>query len=279
MIDLHLHTTASDGRSAPADLIRRAAAAGIHTCAVTDHDTTAGLAEARAAAARHGVRVLAGIEITAVADGIDVHLLGYCMHPDDPELVAFLADQRQDRRRRIGEMLDRLEGLGITLPRQRMLRHASKAAGRAIGRPVIARQLVAHGHARDMADAFDRYIGTGKPAFVPRRGAAPADVVALVGRAGGVVSFAHPGKLGLDHLLAPLAAAGLGAIEAFHPDHDAAATERYRAMARALNVGVSGGSDYHGPASGRAESLGRVGLPADAFDDLLARAPRPESRA
>jgi len=170
-------------------------------------------------------------------------------------------------------MFDRLEGMGITLPRQRILKQAARMAGKAIGRPVIARQLVAHGHARDIADAFDRYLGAGKPAFVPRRGATPADVVGLVTRAGGLASFAHPGKLGLDDLIPPLAAAGLAAIEVFHPDHDEAAVDRYRAMARALNLAMSGGSDYHGPRSGRAEALGQVTLPMDAFEDLLDRLP------
>lgn len=273
MIDLHLHTTASDGRSTPEHLVRRAAAAGLRTCAVTDHDTIAGLPRARQAAVAFGLRVITGIEITAVSGGLDVHLLGYFFDPQHPELTAFLVTQRDDRRRRVEEMLDRLAGLGIVLPRERMLKKAAKMTGKAIGRPVIARLLVANGHARDIADAFDRYLASGRPAFVPRRGATPAEVVGLIGRAGGVVSFAHPGKLGLDDLIPPLAAAGLGAVEVFHPDHDAAAIERYGAMARALNLAVSGGSDYHGPGSGRAEALGQVTLPPAAFDDLLSRAP------
>jgi predicted metal-dependent phosphoesterase TrpH len=132
---------------------------------------------------------------------------------------------------------------------------------------------VANGHARDIADAFDRFLGTGKPAFVPRRGATPAEVVGLVARAGGVASFAHPGKLGLDDLIPPLAAAGLSAIEVFHPDHDEAMVARYRGIARDLNLAMSGGSDYHGPGAGRAEALGQVTLPADAFHELLDRAP------
>ncbi len=276
MIDLHLHTTASDGRSTPEHLVRRAAAAGIRTCAITDHDTVAGLQRARDAAGAFGLRVMAGIEITAVSGGLDVHLLGYCFDVHHPELTTFLTAQREDRRRRVSEMLDRLDALGIVLPRQRMLKQAAKMTGKAIGRPVIARQLVAHGHARDIADAFDRYLASGRPAFVPRRGATPAEVAGLITRAGGVASFAHPGKLGLDDLIPPLAAAGLGAIEVFHPDHDAAAVERYGAMARALGLAVSGGSDYHGPGSGRAEALGRVTLRQEAFDDLVGRASHAE---
>jgi predicted metal-dependent phosphoesterase TrpH len=274
MIDLHLHTTASDGRSTPEQLVRRVAAAGIRTCAVTDHDTVASLPRAAEAGAALGLRVMAGIEITAVLGGHDVHMLGYFFDPLHPELTGFLKGQRDDRRRRVVEMLDRLETLGIVLPRARLLKQGVRSSGKAIGRPALARLLVAHGHARDIAEAFDKYLAAGRPAFIPRRGATPAEVVAMVGRAGGVSSFAHPGKLGLDDLVAPLAAAGLTAIEVFHPDHDAAAIDRYRAIARTLNLGMSGGSDYHGPGSGRAEALGQVTLPPEAFDDLLGRVPR-----
>ena len=272
MIDLHLHTTASDGRSTPEQLVRRLAAAGVDTFAVTDHDTTAGLARATAAAQALGLRVVPGIEVTAVHDGTDLHLLGYFFDPEHPELVAFLAAQREDRRRRLVEMLDRLAAMGINVNAESVLRKGSKMPGKALGRPVLARLLVATGHAKDIADAFNRYLGPGQPAFVARRGAAPADVIALLNRAGGIVSFAHPGKLGQDALIPSFAAAGLVAIEVFHPDHDDEAMERYRGLAAAHNLAISGGSDYHGPRSGRAEALGTVGLPRDAFEALERRA-------
>ncbi|HEX5068978.1 MAG TPA: PHP domain-containing protein [Vicinamibacterales bacterium] len=271
MIDLHLHTTASDGRSTPEQLVRRLIAAGIRTCAITDHDTIAGLDRARAAARGTPLAILAGIEITAVHGGVDVHMLGYAFHPDHPELTAFLAAQRADRLRRVLEIFDRLESLGVVLSREPILKRAKKLSGRAVGRPAVAKLLVSHGHARSIADAFDRYLGAGRPAFVSRRGVAPADVIALIGRAGGLVSFAHPGKMGRDDLLPALASAGLGAIEAFHPDHDAEAVQRYTDLARTLDVGVSGGSDYHGPGSGRAEALGTVTLPEAHFAELRKR--------
>jgi len=273
VIDLHLHTTASDGRSTPEQLVRRLAAEGIRTFALTDHDTTAGIAAATAAAAPLGLRVIPGIEVTSVHQGIDLHLLGYFFDPDHVELIDFLVAQREDRRRRVREMIDRLASLGIVLNVQSIMKKASQMTGKALGRPVIARLLVAKGHARDIADAFDRFLATGRPAFVARRGATPADVIALIGRAGGLVSFAHPGKLGQDDLIPVLAAAGLGAIEVFHPDHNDATTARYAAMARALGLATSGGSDYHGPRSGRAEALGRVNLPPEAFEafEQLAR--------
>jgi 3',5'-nucleoside bisphosphate phosphatase len=272
VIDLHLHTTASDGRSTPEQLISRVAAAGITTCAITDHDTTAGLGRAIDAGNVAGLKVIAGIEITAVHDGLDVHMLGYFFDPQHAELGEFLASQREDRKRRIAEMLDRLGEMGVALPRDRILKQAGKTAGKAIGRPVIARLLVASGHAHDIGDAFDRYLASGRPAFVARRGISPVEVIKLIGRAGGLVSFAHPGKLGMDDLIRALAAQGLGAVEVFHPDHDAASIEKYSALARSLNLAVSGGSDYHGPGSGRAEALGQVTLGDAAFQDLAKRA-------
>jgi hypothetical protein len=271
VIDLHLHTTASDGRSEPEDLARRAAAAGLRTIAVTDHDTTAGIARTRAAAAPLGLHVVTGIEITAVHAGRDVHLLGYFFDDRDPELGAFLAAQRADRRRRIDLMLDRLGGMGIALDAG-AVRAQGAAEGKAIGRPAIARALVDAGHAKDIADAFDRYIAEGRPGFVPRQGATPADVVALIERAGGVSSFAHPAKLGLDDLLPDLARAGLTAVEVFHPDHAGADRERYLALAAALGLLVSGGSDYHGPDSGRVDAIGTIHLPGVHFEALEARA-------
>jgi hypothetical protein len=273
VIDLHLHTTASDGRSTPEQLVQRAARAGLHTIAVTDHDTTAALAPASAAAAPLGIRVVPGIEVTAVHDGTDVHLLGYFFDPAHPELVEFMAAQRADRHRRVLEIIDRLRDMGVVVEAGQILKSAAKITGKALGRPIVARLLVSTGHARDIADAFDRYLAAGRPAFVPRRGAAPVEVIRLIDRAGGVVSFAHPGKLGLDHLLAPLAAAGLTAVETFHPDHDDVAVEKYDAMAEALGLARSGGSDYHGPGSGRAEALGQVTMPQEAFEALAGRAP------
>jgi predicted metal-dependent phosphoesterase TrpH len=272
VIDLHLHTTASDGRSEPEDLARRAAAAGLRTIAVTDHDTTAGVARTRAAAEPLGLSVEMGIEITAVHAGRDVHLLGYFFDDGHPELAAFLEQQRADRRRRIDLMLGRLRDMGVALDGE-AVRAQGVADGKAIGRPALARALVTAGHAKDVADAFDRYLADGRPAFIARQGASPADVVALIARAGGVSSFAHPGKLGLDDLLPGLARDGLTAVEVFHPDHSAAESDRYMALAQGLGLLVSGGSDFHGPASGRVDAMGIVHLPDVHFQALKSRRP------
>lgn len=277
MIDLHLHTTASDGRSTPEQLVQRAHRAGLSIIAVTDHDTVAGVAAARAAAAPLGLRVVTGIEITAVNDGLDIHVLGYFFDDHDTQLAEFLASQRADRVRRVIEILDRLVELDVHVDRERILAKAAEQTGKSLGRPEVARALVAGGHVPNIQEAFDLYLAAGRPAFVARRGSTPGEVIGILARAGGIASLAHPGKLGLDALVAPLAAAGLVAVEVHHPDHDAAMVEKYEALAMLHGLARSGGSDFHGPGSGRAERLGEVILPAGVFQELERRAPRTHS--
>jgi hypothetical protein len=206
-----------------------------------------------------------------VHDGLDVHMLGYFFDPDEPQLGEFLVAQRADRVRRVAEMIDRLAELGAPLDRSRILARASKLTGKALGRPELARALVATGRAATIADAFDRYLAAGRPAFVPRRGSSPAEVIGILRRAGGLASLAHPGKVGLDALIPPLAASGLAAVEVFHPDHDAPDVERYDAIAALHGLARTGGSDFHGPGSGRADALGRVILPIEHFEELERR--------
>lgn len=273
MIDLHLHSTASDGLLAPADLVRRVAAAGIRVCSLTDHDTVAGLAEAADAAARAGLTFVPGIEITAVADGRDVHMLGYGFDPASPSLDAFLCAQRDERRLRIRRLIDRLGELGMPLDESQIVPAPEPGAksARALGRPHVARAMVAAGYVACVADAFEQWLGSGRPAFVSRAGASPAEVVAIVQRAGGVAAMAHPGVTKRDDLAPALAAAGLDAIEVWHSEHDETQTAAYRAMAKQHGLLMTGGSDFHGDAAGRVCGLGAVGMPREAYDRLLAR--------
>lgn len=272
MIDLHLHTTASDGRSSPEELVREAAAAGIRTLSVTDHDTMASLPAVEAAAAVAGLTVVPGIEITAIVDGRDVHVLGYFLDARDAELAEFLAEQRDNRRRRLVEICARLGRLGVPLDPAPILAGVAREGGRAVGRPMVAAALVEAGHARDVADAFARYLAQGQPAFVERVGPPPVEVFGLIAGAGGIASVAHPGKIGDDAVVDDLVARGLPAIEVYHPDHDAAAVGRYHALAESRGLLITGGSDYHGTGSGRTSGLGRVGLPRPLFEQLAARA-------
>jgi hypothetical protein len=270
VIDLHLHTTASDGVLPPADLVARALAAGITTLSVTDHDTTRGLDAARAAAEALGVTFVTGIEITAVASGRDVHVLGYFFDPSSTVLVEFLARQQVDRVRRVREMAGRLAALGAPIDPDPVIAEALEG-GRSVGRPHVAAALLAAGHVRSQAEAFTRFLEHGGPAFVSRRGAAPEDVIAMIMNAGGVASLAHPGLAGIDPLIPGLAAAGLQALEARHSDHDAPTEARYRALAAELDLAVSGGSDFHDDTGSRQGALGSVALPAADFAALAAR--------
>jgi predicted metal-dependent phosphoesterase TrpH len=277
VIDLHSHTTASDGRSAPDVLIQEAAAAGVTTLAVTDHDTVAGLAVAGIAARAAGMTFVPGIEVTAVHEGRDVHVLGYYIDAADEQLQQFLDQQRADRRRRLSEILERLQQIGVAIDTEPLLARAADDTGKAVGRPMVAEALVTAGHARDIAEAFHLYLGDGRPAFVERSGVPPAQVISIIRRAGGLASLAHPGKTRIDALVSSLADNGLTALEVYHPDHDAHETARYREMAARYDLLVTGGSDYHGPGSGREAALGRTGLPAEDFARLMARARRSPS--
>ena len=272
MIDLHLHTTASDGLFDPAVLVDLAWRAGIRTMSVTDHDTVAALPEVESAAVASRIAFVPGIEITAVHDGRDVHVLGYFIERDDAELAGFLERQRADRVRRVGEMAEKLASMGKPVDREALL--APLPHGRSLGRPSVAKALVKAGHVADSRQAFDQLIGEGRPAFIPRRGPCPADVIGIINRAGGIASLAHPGLLKRDDLIPDMIDAGLTAVEAFHSEHDEITTQRYLAFAERHAILVSGGSDYHGERERRKAAFGTVGLPSDRFERLKARVTR-----
>lgn len=271
MIDLHLHTTASDGRYTPAELVASAAAAGLTVMAVTDHDTTASVAEVRTLAAARGIDAIAGIEVTAIEAGRDLHVLGYFFDPRHEGLGAFLAEQRRARIARVEATGERLATLGMPIDLGPLLEDARRQTGRSVGRPQIARAMIAAGHVADTREAFDRWLGSGCPAFIPRPGPPPEAVIAILHAAGGAVSLAHPG---LDAVSAArigaLAAAGLDALEVYHPDHDATLVDQYLRIARDLDLSVTGGSDFHGdPAHG--VHPGSVTLPAEEWRRLRER--------
>lgn len=268
MIDLHTHTTASDGRCSPAELVSRAQAAGVTVLSVTDHDTVAGCDAVAAACERAGIAFVPGIEITAVQSAVDVHVLGLFIDRESPALHTFLAEQRRRRVDRVRKMLDRLAGLGVHLDADAILAPGLADPRRAVGRPWIARALVAGGHVATVSEAFDTWLGAGRPAFLPRLAAAPAEVFERIHDANGIASVAHPGLLGRDEWLAQFAADGVDAFEAYHTRHDADQTARYVALAVRHGVVVSGGSDFHGDDSHGGCEPGSVTLPQDAYERL-----------
>lgn len=278
-----MHTTASDGRLTPVELVARAAAAGLTTISVTDHDTVAAIDDvAAAAAAPSGIRVIPGIEITSIDDGRDVHMLGYLFDKTSRQLAELLVNQRALRVARVREIAARLASLNMFVDVEKVLQSAASRPGSSVGRPQLARELVRTGLVDSVQQAFDLWLASGRPAFVPRSGPTPAAVVETIHAAGGVASMAHPGVTRRDELIAPLIDRGLDAIEVYHSDHTAEDVTVYRGMAARFNVLISGGSDFHGeePPSarpGRAArphraTFGVVTLPPDALAALEEKA-------
>jgi 3',5'-nucleoside bisphosphate phosphatase len=270
MVDLHLHTTASDGRLTPAELVDSAALAGLRVVSVTDHDTTAAVDDVQALARARGIEAISGIEITAIDDGRDVHVLGYFIQPYDTALSAFLASQRAARVARVEAIGERLAALGLPVDLGPLLADARQQTGRSVGRPQVARAMVEAGHVADTREAFDRWLGKGLPGFIPRQGADSERVIAIIHEARGIASIAHPGKSVTDARIRALRDNGLDALEAFHPDHDGALVRHYVDVACDFGLLMTGGSDFHGDPS-HGSTLGAVTLPDPEWQRLTER--------
>ncbi len=245
-VDMHMHSTASDGLHSPAEVVAAARAAGLVAIALTDHDTLAGVGEASEAGRRLGVRVVPGVELSAVDGAEEVHLLG--LHLSRPDaLERRLAGFREARRERAARIVDRLNALGIPVTLEAVL---AEAGAGAIGRPHIARALVAGGWARDPREAFERWIGNGRPAYVEKARLALDEAIGLTHEAGGLAVLAHPGPSGTRARLETLRGLGLDGVEVRHPSHSSEDVARLEALAAHLGLVPSGGSDWHGAADG-----------------------------
>jgi predicted metal-dependent phosphoesterase TrpH len=254
-IDLHTHSNRSDGTESPAELVRRARAEGIDVLGLTDHDTTEGWDEAADVAVRCDLTLVRGIEVSCTFEGYGVHLLAYLPDPSYPALAAELQRVLDGRNSRLPATLERLRGLGIDIDVRDVRRVAGESA--ATGRPHVADALVALGVVADRNEAFNRFLGPQGPAYVHRYAADLETMIGTVADAGGVSVVAHPWASRHDHTaldeagLARLQDAGLAGIEVDHEDHDAATRTALRAIARDLDLVVTGSSDHHG--------LGKVG--------------------
>jgi len=247
-IDLHTHSNRSDGTFEPAEVVRLAAERALDVVALTDHDTTDGLAEALAAGSVVGVDVVPGVEFSAEFDGQSVHVLCYWMDPQDAALQLELRRLREDRFRRGELMVDKLRDLGLPVGFERVRAIAGDAT---IVRPHIAQAMVEAGVVATEKEAFERYIGDGGPAHVAKHALDPVDAVALIDGAGGVCALGHPGMWGDQssvpvELIEHMAAAGMRGLEVDHPDHTPEMRERYRTLAGRLGLIATGGSDCHG---------------------------------
>ena len=256
-VDLHTHSTASDGSRSPADVVREAQRAGLAAVALTDHDTIDGLAEARTAGRELGVRVIAGVELSAVEEGAETHVLGLHL-VDTTSLELDLTSLRAMRLARAKRIVSRLNELGVRIDFADVL---EQAAGGAVGRPHIARALMSHGWATDLRDAFDRYLGNGRPAFVPKDRLAITDAIAMIHRTGGLAILAHPGPSGTRERIEVLGRAGLDGVEVRHPSHGAEDVARLSALVEHFGMVPSGGSDWHGGTDGH-RVLGMMRVPA-----------------
>lgn len=256
--ELHCHTTASDGTLPPEALVAMAVQRGLEALAITDHDTTAAYEPACRAAAPYRLEVIPAIEINSEEGSLDVHILGYFLDPSNQELQEALAGLRQGRRRRLGEMLERLEDLGLPVREDRVL---AFAGGESVGRPHVARAMVEAGHVKDLPAAFDLYLGTGKPGYVPRRNLRPGQAIRLIRQAGGVAVLAHPGLVGDETVVEALVPEGLQGLEVYYPQHPPLLRQHYEDLAARLGLLVTGGSDYHGPEHRHRVDLGAIPLP------------------
>ncbi len=267
--DLHIHTRASDGEYTPTQVVRAAADARLDYIAITDHDTIDGLAEALAAAEGGPVRVLTGVEVSAQHHGDEVHVLGYHVRPAAEPLLAHQHGALGRRQERARQMVRVLQGQGIAIDYEDVLRAAGTST-RAIGRPHVARALVAGGHVRSMGEAFERYLADGGLAFVPTELPSISQAIEMIRASGGTAVWAHPGQLVFEEYAPLFAQAGLEGIEVFRPNTQAQDGKKMRGVARELGLFVTGGSDWHGPHRAR---LGDFFVPADDVRELLDRAP------
>ncbi|MEU3758316.1 PHP domain-containing protein [Streptomyces sp. 2BBP-J2] len=271
-IDLHTHSTASDGTDTPAELVRKAAAAGLDVVALTDHDTTRGHADALAALPQ-GLTLVTGAELSCRLDGVSMHLLAYLFDPEEPALLAERELVRDDRVPRAKGMIAKLNALGVPVTWEQVARIAGDGS---VGRPHVASALVELGVVGSVSDAFTpEWLADGGRAYVPKHETDPFEAVRLVKNAGGVTVFAHPaavkrGRTVPESAIAELAAAGLDGIEVDHMDHDPGTRTRLRGLAGELGLLVTGSSDYHG--SRKACVLGEFSTDPEVYGEITRRA-------
>lgn len=272
-LDLHLHTTHSDGSLPPAAVLELAHKAGVTALAITDHDIVDGIPEALQAGARLGIEVIPGVEISSRLGASELHILGYCLDWQDPTLTRRMARLRESRHRRNPLIIEKLNALGLDITYDEVRRLAGTES---VGRPHIARVLMDKHYVQNAKEAFDRYLAEGKPAYVPRELPEPAEAIVWIREARGIAVLAHPTWVkqngeGLFKLCAQLKAAGLGGIEVHYSTHSPKQTVEFLDIAKRLDLLVTGGSDFHGVTKPDIDvGVGRGGLtvPATLLEPL-----------
>jgi predicted metal-dependent phosphoesterase TrpH len=266
-VDLHLHTRYSDGTYTPDELAAAARRHELRAVALTDHDTMDGCPEMAAACEREELQFVAGSELTAEVDGVELHLLGYYMDANHAGLRQELERFQSVRQNRIREMVQHLNALGVPLRSESVFELANCQSP---GRPHVARALVQEEHCRSLDEAFERFLKKGKPAWVPKFKISATDAIALIHQAGGVAVMAHPGLNRSDHMIPLLVEAGLDGLECFHSKHSTSTTEHYMQLADRHRLAVTGGSDCHGRSKGK-PLIGTIKVPYRHLTELDAR--------
>ncbi len=265
IIDLHVHTKASDGVYSPADIVRMARRGGVSVLGIADHDTVSGIDEALTAASEKGIELIPGVEINSYNGAAEYHILGYFIDHKSGELRSALEELRAARIQRMHRIISKLGAIGIIVEPQEILALAESGT---VGRPHIARALVKKGYASSVREVFDRYIGEGKPAYSPRSKLTPAEAIKIITSAGGLAALAHPGLWHADEFIPTLAAWGVVGIEVYSPDHTAEQVAHYRDTARSLGLIALGGSDFHGWDDPSGSRIGMAATPPEEFGRL-----------
>jgi len=269
-VDLHIHSSASDGRLSPEEVVRESAKRGLAVIALTDHDTVSGVAPALAAAQVLGLRVVPGVELSTDADQGEVHILGYFIDYNDGELLARLERMRNSRLERAQAIIAKLRDLGVDIDWPRVQEIAGKGS---VGRPHLAQAMLEKGYIGSLKEAFSSYIGRGGPAYVERRKLTPAAAVELILRVKGLPVLAHPLTVSdPEALVIELKAVGLVGIEAYYKDYSADDVNKLLMLAEKYNLVATGGSDYHGLDTEIEIMIGGVQVPLSAAEHLIALA-------
>jgi len=247
-LDLHIHTTFSDGDMTPEEMVADALEAGLAGIAITDHDEVEGVRAAKEAAGDSGFLVIPGVELSTSDGKNDIHVLGYLVDIDSPELRKYLDIFRDARLKRGIHMVERLREMGVDIKVDSVL---EIAGGGAVGRPHIAAALLQNGCVESAEEAFRKYIGFNSQAYVPKYQLKPSDAFRLIRDAGGVGSMSHPGTTRKDELITDFIACGMRALEVYHPKHSASETARYKRLAEKMGLVATGGSDSHGRRNAR----------------------------
>lgn len=267
-VDLHVHTTASDGKFTPSDIVRKSAALGLTVISICDHDTVNGIAEALTAAQNFsGLRVIPGVEISTDVPHGEVHVLGYFIDYFDEKLLTKLEKMRNSRQIRAQRMVEKLGSLGIHIEWQRVREIAGSGA---IGRPHVAQAMVEKGYITSPKEAFAKYIGRDGPAYVEREKLTPVETVELILQSKGLPVLAHPMTLNKpESMVIELKAAGLVGVEAYYDGHAAEDVESMVSLAKRHNLIATGGSDYHGQDESNETMIGGANVPLESAERLI----------